>query len=627
MTCCGPAVPGRLTLGLRSGDFHFFSCHVPGSPPSLFPFQSLHTTCSISGSEMGDNSLSSLWDFLRQQGLQDLAVDLIRHGIRSRDDIARDASSLIQNGMSEATVTRLLEGLQTARPQHTPGRADLPVQHPCGQRASITLALVAAQPNNRKRSLDNLDQDILARTSQPAQASRLRTFRALCAAWQVAPFPLTVEAIRCCSASLKAGGYRSASLYLQAAVNYQIRHLHEQVHPLIRSTIKDCVRSIRRGLGPSRLKEGFDVFALADAVDVDDQEPFDMFKTSHMADVFIVGCWFMMREIEMAGALRHHLTLEGNEVRMLIPVHKTSSWGSLTSRTLRCPCKTLVHRLCPWHAAERHLIRVNCITQGPSRSNFPLIPDRHGGVVTKLAMVTALRNLLQQVGIQVHITTDEDKQIPRFGGHSVRVSGAMMLASAKVPVHLIQLMGRWSSAAVERYVQAAPMVALPSLPSGVLGQADVSLPPAIVSSSSAMSQTPTMTSVPQTPNNIPNASNNPSRVSEVKNRLGHLEEEVIMIRELIKKPEMSLIVRPRSRVVHKPSVDEQSNLPQVWQTKCGWSYGCTKFFRLQVLDSGFQPCKKCFPEQDGSFTADPEIDGSSGSDPSSSDSSSSEESG
>lgn len=48
-----------------------------------------------------------------------------------------------------------------------------------------------------------------------------------------------------------------------------------------------------------------------------------------MADVFIVGCWFMMREIEMAGALRHHLTLEGNEVRMLIPVHKTSTSMSL----------------------------------------------------------------------------------------------------------------------------------------------------------------------------------------------------------------------------------------------------------------------------------------------------------
>lgn len=306
---------------------------------------------------------------------------------------------------------------------------------------------------------------------------------------------------------------------------------------------------------------------------------------------------------------------------------KSVCWYPFTRHPLRCPCKILVHRLCPWHAAERHLIRVNCITQGPSRSNFPLIPDRHGGVVTKLAMVTALRNLLKQVGIQVHITTDEDKQIPRFGGHSVRVSGAMMLASAKVPVHLIQLMGRWSSAAVERYVQAAPMVALPSLPSGVLGQVDVSLPSALGSSSSAMSQTPTMTSVPQTPNNIPTATTRDSRVSEVKNRLGHLEEEVVMIRELIKKPEISLIVRPRSRVVHKPSVDEQSNLPQVWQTKCGWSYGCTKFFRLQVLDSGFQPCKKCFPEQDGSFTADPDIDGSSGSDPSSSDSSSSEESG
>ena len=95
------------------------------------------------------------------------------------------------------------------------GRSDLPPIYQNGQRASFTLALVAAEPNNRKRALDELDRDVLARSTEPAQQSRVRTYRAICAAWGVAPFPLSVENIRCSAASFKAGGYRSAALYLR----------------------------------------------------------------------------------------------------------------------------------------------------------------------------------------------------------------------------------------------------------------------------------------------------------------------------------------------------------------------------------------------------------------------------
>ena len=576
---------------------------------------------------MEKNDLSSLWDFLRQRNLQEFAVDLVRHGVRSRQDILVMAPALVQHGMAESDVSRLLAGLQGDRPPMARGRADLPVQHPSGQRASLTLALVAAQPNNRKRSLDALDRDILARTSQPAQESRLRTFRAICAAWEVAPFPLSIESVRCCAASLKAGGYRSASLFMQAAINHQIRYIREPIHPLIRATIRDAVRSIRRGLGPSRLKEGFDVFALAAAVDVDDQDPFDCTRHAHLADACIIASWFMLRELEVASALRHHLTLEGDEVRLLIPIHKTSTSGSLTSRSLRCPCRMAVHRLCPWHASERHLVRLN---SGPSRghrSSTPLVPDQHGGVMTKVAFVTALRGLLQHVGIQVHIETDEGKKVPRFGGHSLRVSGAMMLASAQVPIHLIQLMGRWSSSAVERYTQNAPLVTLPSLPAGVFRQEDLALPPAMQTPRGMNPATPGLTPAPSTPATATVVHQRDPRLPEVRHKIANLEEEITAIRALIKKPTMSLVVRPRSQVVHQAIVEEQSNLPQVWQTKCGWSYGCSRFFRLQELDSGFQPCKKCFPDTDTGITVEEERGASSGSDSSSSESSSSEEAG
>ncbi len=44
------------------------------------------------------------------------------------------------------------------------------------------------------------------------------------------------------------------------------------------------------------IKEGFDVFALAAAVDVDDQDPFDCTRHAHLADACIVASWFMLRK-------------------------------------------------------------------------------------------------------------------------------------------------------------------------------------------------------------------------------------------------------------------------------------------------------------------------------------------
>ena len=44
--------------------------------------------------------------------------------------------------------------------------------------------------------------------------------------------------------------------------------------PFIRSVIRDVVRSVRRGLGPSTLKTGFDVAVLGKLVDPDDDHPF-----------------------------------------------------------------------------------------------------------------------------------------------------------------------------------------------------------------------------------------------------------------------------------------------------------------------------------------------------------------
>ena len=44
-----------------------------------------------------------------------------------------------------------------------------------------------------------------------------------------------------------------------------------------------------------------------------------------------------------------------------------------------------------------------------------------------------------------------------YGGHSLRVSGAPWLAKSGVPLPLIQLMARWSSDVIARYVADTPL--------------------------------------------------------------------------------------------------------------------------------------------------------------------------
>ena len=55
---------------------------------------------------------------------------------------------------------------------------------------------------------------------------------------------------------------------------------------------------------------------------------------THMTDIVILGVLFLLREIEIANCLFHHLVLEGNELHLIPPVHKTSTGVSWRVRSL-----------------------------------------------------------------------------------------------------------------------------------------------------------------------------------------------------------------------------------------------------------------------------------------------------
>ena len=90
-------------------------------------------------------------------------------------------------------------------------RADAP-----GRKASGGVARVPALGTVEERvaALNELDRDVLAATTSRTNAARMNTIEEILSKWGLAVFPPTPMSWKALAATLKAGGYRSAAVYL-----------------------------------------------------------------------------------------------------------------------------------------------------------------------------------------------------------------------------------------------------------------------------------------------------------------------------------------------------------------------------------------------------------------------------
>ena len=65
--------------------------------------------------------------------------------------------------------------------------------------------------------------------------------------------------------------------------------------------------------------------------------------------------------------------------------------------------------------------------------------------------------LIEQAATRLGLATQSPQGSRLFGGHSLRVSRAQWLARSGVPLPLIQLVARWSSDVIARYVAEVPL--------------------------------------------------------------------------------------------------------------------------------------------------------------------------
>jgi ubiquitin-protein ligase len=112
-------------------------------------------------------------------------------------------------------------------------------------------------------------------------------------------FPLSPKAIRLASALFKKGGYRSGALYLSSFKREHVARGHPW-SPLLDFEYRDCLRALRRGLGPAKQAQPFDLAAIASLTDEEAKKYSKNGYPAHLREVILVASWWLLREIELS---------------------------------------------------------------------------------------------------------------------------------------------------------------------------------------------------------------------------------------------------------------------------------------------------------------------------------------
>eukprot|EP00438_Fugacium_kawagutii_P003340 Skav206167 [mRNA] locus=scaffold1545:303704:318481:- [translate_table: standard] len=288
-----------------------------------------------------------------------------------------------------------------------------------------------------------------------------------------------------------------------------------------------------------------------------------------------------------------HLYTEEDTLHLLVPVHKTDQQGSLTVRSLRCACRIKKFSLCPYHCGSRHLARVRLHPNFSGPSSFPLVPTDDGSTPSKHEMTQMMRRTIALTGTSLTRPDDTGAERQRYGGHTLRVSGAQWLSRCGLGISQIQLLGRWSSSAVERYVQQAPLLQLPKISWQVLGGGQPAAPVIDVDQLEAHPPQAEPVDVEEDTENVPMPGATLGDAS-LREEVAKLRDQVSGLANIVLEPTEVLIHRPKFHIVHVGMVDEKRNPPLTWRSKCGWAYGQSQFYRLSSVFTTFRKCRKCF---------------------------------
>ena len=171
----------------------------------------------------------------------------------------------------------------------------------------------------------------------------------------------------------------------------------------------------------------------------------------------MVGAWWLLREAEAANLRAALVTVTPARVAtatLCLPASKTDAAARGVFRSHACLCTGTPRPACPVHAAwDQRLILQHrfggSYVQGQPPRDLPMFPDTAGKATTKKAFTETIRWAASF--LRVPLTSRDGTQ--RVSGHSLRPTGAQGLARLGLDVWAIQLLGRWGSGAVMEYVR------------------------------------------------------------------------------------------------------------------------------------------------------------------------------
>ena len=449
-------------------------------------------------------------------------------------------------------------------------RSDAPLVKPYARADRQRAHEVASSSSLLSDAVSSLRHDAVANSARKSRQSLLATWVSLHSACcpDTPTFPLLPESIEKVAAALKAGGYRSVRNYLSRAKDEHLAHGHHWDDLLARSS-RLAVRACERGQGPPSRQVPFDL-GLAFEKSSSSLEPLVSGGPLGFKNLVVIGCFHMLREIELSTSLARSLfvDLDRMEETLHLPTSKTDHLALGVWRSWGCVCAGLPSPApCPYHAAisQRRLLLDRFAVEGELPVDLPLFPSCSGHTTSKAAVVASLRAWLSASGLSLD-------NLPT-GGHSFRVTGAQLLAKAGIDTDTIMIAARWTSSAVLKYIREAPLKALTQRYASQLATGVRSNLPLDV-------------------------------ISSLEARLVAIEAHVVAGSTITSSAtgsrcstatqvDASIVVNNASGVVHRMSSSELDE-PGLWRTLCGWRFAHSSHSRHLVPPCGAKRCVRCF---------------------------------
>ncbi|CAE7259953.1 ftsH [Symbiodinium sp. CCMP2592] len=399
---------------------------------------------------------------------------------------------------------------------------------------------------------------------------------------QMPPLPVTVSLIDCIGALLKAGRYRSAAQYFSVAKTKHIESGWDWSQQLDLARAQ-AIRSITRGMGPSspKLDLFFDGiqndFASSISRAYSELEVPIPLRLEEPDTTAITATWFLLRGIEIANVVGSDVRFNRQErsVTVRLPVSKTDLEGKGCERKHFCICRpshesgctgdtdsavmfTVLQRcrcrggfnvLCVFHSLLALVVkRRRAGSYDPEQPLFGKGPNPPTArQLTQLAQVCAF--VLQRETL----SDWSPVALEKWSQHCFRVAGSQLFARAEISLPVIQVLGRWGSMSIMRYVQDSLYI-----PSRTSQQVRAALAGEAASSSSGTTQAGTT-------NNV--------------------EVETIVRRVVAEcwQSKAVFVHNTRTKVAHKPCENEQALQSFDWVSSCGrWFYGVRSIQREQL---------------------------------------------